>query len=253
MIFDAFVSDPHFGHKNILRFSKRPFSSVEEQTEEMIRRYNARIGTGDRVLWMGDCFFCGAKEATDILSRLNGEKHLVLGNHDEKPRLMLARGFQSVTHKIHTKIEGRNVVMIHYDQWELRSPWDNKYRDRRHPLDMNNFEVIIHGHTHQKTPVLLNQVHVGVDSWDYAPVRHDEIASVIRRLPSSWTKGMREEYELLTRYHNLIRLIGSDPQSYGQAMGSIEDAQEELLSLRYDPFRGLGWENERVTVNAVIP
>lgn len=33
-----FTADLHFGHENVLRFDKRPFQTVAEMDEELIRR-----------------------------------------------------------------------------------------------------------------------------------------------------------------------------------------------------------------------
>ena len=44
-----FTSDLHFGHTNVITFDKRPFSTVEEMDEELIKRWNKKVGKGDLV------------------------------------------------------------------------------------------------------------------------------------------------------------------------------------------------------------
>lgn len=53
-----FISDPHFGHKNVLEFEKRPFSTVEEMDQAIIDNVNYTIKKkNDIVFWLGDMFF----------------------------------------------------------------------------------------------------------------------------------------------------------------------------------------------------
>ena len=77
-----FIADTHFGDEAILRYEKRPFSSVEEMDQEMIRRWNEVVGDEDLVFHLGDVSSYGKEKTKEILSRLRGKKHLVLGNHD---------------------------------------------------------------------------------------------------------------------------------------------------------------------------
>lgn len=77
-----FISDTHFGHKNILEYQKnnRPFSSLNEMHEVMIERWNGVVKPKDNVWHLGDVAF--GKANLDILARLNGVKRLIMGNHD---------------------------------------------------------------------------------------------------------------------------------------------------------------------------
>ena len=78
------TSDHHFGHKKIIEYENRPFSSVEEMDEELIRKWNEVVSNDDIVFYLGDFMFYGSRrKAIDILNRLNGRKNLIiLGNHD---------------------------------------------------------------------------------------------------------------------------------------------------------------------------
>jgi len=75
------TADNHFFHKNIIRYCNRPFGSVEEMNEEMIRRWNSKVGKDDIVLHLGDFAFRG--RAKEIRDQLNGTIVIVRGNHDK--------------------------------------------------------------------------------------------------------------------------------------------------------------------------
>jgi calcineurin-like phosphoesterase family protein len=224
-MFDFFISDPHFFHKNIIKYCNRPFSSVDEMNETMIENYNRLVKPKHSVLWCGDCFFAKNKESRKIMTRLNGEKHLVLGNHDSDPFNMVSRGFSSVVDEICLSIAGRKVKICHYDQWEFRSPWDDRYESLR-PL-VNPDEILIHGHTHQKSPVLLNQLNVGVDAWNFGPVSFDEVKLQIECMRP--TIEGNPDIEHLAKYRKLVR---------------EKLKTSEILDSKYDKFRSLGWEAE---------
>ena len=103
-----FTSDQHFGHFNIIRLSRRPFKTVEEMDETMVKRWNAKVRDDDTVYVLGDLFFRAAT-VEPILKRLKGHKHLMLGNHDPSwtDRVDLADYFESVQTLKEVRIDGR--------------------------------------------------------------------------------------------------------------------------------------------------
>lgn len=80
------VSDTHFGHARILTFQDdqgrnvRTFSSVEEMDETMIENWNKVVKPLDKVYHLGDVAI--NRKNLPILTKLNGRKRLILGNHD---------------------------------------------------------------------------------------------------------------------------------------------------------------------------
>lgn len=75
-----FIADTHFGDDAILRYENRPFCNTDEMDAELIKRWNNVVSDDDEVYVLGD--FGADKQESKILSKLNGVKHLVKGNHD---------------------------------------------------------------------------------------------------------------------------------------------------------------------------
>jgi calcineurin-like phosphoesterase family protein len=81
------VSDTHFGHAGVCRFTRedgvtklRPWDDPDEMDEEMIRRWNDTVRPSDKVYHLGDVVI--NRKALSTLARLNGDKVLIRGNHD---------------------------------------------------------------------------------------------------------------------------------------------------------------------------
>lgn len=81
------TSDTHFGHLGVCKFMRedgvtklRPWDSPEEMDEEMVKRWNDTVRPNDKVYHLGDVVI--NRKALRILSRLNGDKVLIKGNHD---------------------------------------------------------------------------------------------------------------------------------------------------------------------------
>lgn len=79
-----FIADLHFGHKNCLVFDNRPFATIEEHDEALIKNWNEVVGIDDEVWILGDISWYGAMKTIEIFNSLNGIKNLVIGNHDKK-------------------------------------------------------------------------------------------------------------------------------------------------------------------------
>ena len=78
-----FISDCHFGHKNIIKYCNRPYSSIEEMDEDLINRWNKKVHKNDIIYIVGDLFYFSIENAKSVLDRLKGRKHLIRGNHDD--------------------------------------------------------------------------------------------------------------------------------------------------------------------------
>lgn len=165
-----FTSDLHFHHKNIITHCNRPFSSVEEMEETLIQNWNSKVKLGDVIYCLGDFAFMNKKNVDHILSRLNGEKHLVRGNHDNR----LVTGsphWASVKDLAFLKLKPRKVslVLCHY-------PFLT-WRNSRHG------SINLFGHMHGTMQGNRQQLDVGVDAWNMFPATLEEIQERLKTLP----------------------------------------------------------------------
>jgi calcineurin-like phosphoesterase family protein len=195
----------HYGHESVIKFCDRPFSSVEDMNESMIRNWNKLVKPEDLCIFVGDVFMhTKPAKMREILSRLNGNrKILVFGNHDRERHRMMNLGFTFVVEEMILEIAGERVLFSHYpfkmSKWlfrwvrfkskvmkalkwlgvDIRPINFEKYHDRRPD---NNGQFLIHGHTHSEHKVNGRAIHVGVDAWKYKPVNIQQISNLITEI-----------------------------------------------------------------------
>lgn len=112
-----FISDLHFGHKNCLSFDNRPFLTIEEQDEAIIKNWNKVVSKEDTVWILGDFSWYSESKTLEIFNKLNGTKNLVIGNHDEKllKKSSIKALFQEIVPYKELKLEEYGtVVLSHY-------------------------------------------------------------------------------------------------------------------------------------------
>ena len=76
-----FIADLHLSHQNMA--TRRGFSSIEEHDEHIIAQWNSVVNKRDVTYILGDITM-EKSSPYPLLDRLNGIKHIVLGNHDRR-------------------------------------------------------------------------------------------------------------------------------------------------------------------------
>lgn len=158
------TSDTHFSHANILRpdfcGEVRPFATAREMGDEIIRRWNARIGKDDTVYHLGDVFWnTPSAPRQRIFNKLHGRKHLVLGNHDDE-KAMRRLDWRSISRSLLLADAEIVVMMTHYPP----SRRDHDYACQRYGK-----VLWLHGHIHSMTPPSPPVMDVGVDAHGLKP------------------------------------------------------------------------------------
>lgn len=133
-----YIGDTHFGHKSALVFDERPFADVQEMDRTMIQLWNRRVQKADHVYIVGDFAYRSELPEEWYLERLNGRKHLIIGNHDK--RLLKnekAMGyFEEVDKMLHVSDSGHQICVCHFPLAE----WNGFYKGSHH----------IYAHIHNK-------------------------------------------------------------------------------------------------------
>ena len=154
-----FTSDTHFGDHRTLNIHRRPFGSVAEMDAALVEGWNSTVGAKDEVWHLGD-FARRIGDAAGLLARLNGRKHLILGNNDAA-ELEQVPGWASAADYQELEMDGRLLVLCHYP---FRS-WNGQHRR----------SINLHGHSHGKLKPMLRQYDVGVDARGFRPVTLEQL------------------------------------------------------------------------------
>ena len=124
------ISDTHFGDnlKGIINFENRPFKGRDDMIDGLILRWNSVVGSDDKVYHLGDVFWgMTDEERKSIISRLNGEKYLIMGNHDrdKSPDYWRDLGFKEVYDL--PVILNNFVILSHESLYMVDGPYVNVF------------------------------------------------------------------------------------------------------------------------------
>lgn len=180
-----FSADHHFGHKRIIELCRRPFDSVEEMNETLVKNHNSLVAKDDEVWLLGDIVM-GDQSNLDYLRQINGYKILVVGNHDknfgkpEKDKLYEDVGVKEIYHDYVDGwiIGGERVTVSHFPYFG-DSHDNDRFEDNR-PTDRG--EWLLHGHVHDQWLLYDRQINVGVDAWAGYPVSTGQIEILIKQV-----------------------------------------------------------------------
>jgi calcineurin-like phosphoesterase family protein len=178
-----FTSDLHIAHEKIIEYSHRPFASVEEMNETLIKNWNDTVPDDGIVFDLGDFAIGGSKVWNDALSQLKGKHYLITGNHDMKNfREGYSKHFELVTQQMYIQVEDVSIYLNHFPFL----CFGGAYREQHNVWNL-------HGHVHLEPQAkgrdikrvlqysFPTQYDVGVDNNGYKPVSYWEVKEIIEK------------------------------------------------------------------------
>lgn len=166
-----FISDTHFGHKNIIEHCNRPFSSVEEMDRAIIDNINSLVRPNDTLYHLGDFAFRNVRDVSHYRQQINCKNiHLILGNHDYLT-LSDRKQFSTVSDLKEIRYAKQVIIMCHY----AMRIWNKSHYG----------SILLFGHSHGMLGKGLQTgwgktFDVGVDCWDFKPINIDQVLEICK-------------------------------------------------------------------------
>lgn len=172
-----FTSDTHFGHENIIKYSKRPFKNANHMNEVFIENWNKTVDEDDEVYHLGDVSLMSAEKTIEILERLNGKVYLIKGNHEKSvmSQPFTRNFFEWIKPKHEIRINGIDITLDHY----AGRVWNKSHHG----------SILLYGHSHDSLDIQGHwgkSMDVGVDSanrlfGEYRPISFEEIMKIMNK------------------------------------------------------------------------
>ena len=160
-----FTADFHLGHSNIIKYTNRPFDSVEEMDREIIKRFNSVVSKNDITVHAGDFTLAKREVAEEYIKQLNGQHIFLKGSHD-----YWLKGTKS--HEIWEKrIDGIYVVCCHFNMRVWARSHYNSW--------------MLYGHSHGKLEPIGKQWDIGVDNNNFYPYSFEQIKEIMKDRPDN--------------------------------------------------------------------
>lgn len=173
-----FSSDTHFGHNREFLYGPRGYKNIFEHDKDIIKKWNEKISYDDEVYLLGDVMLGDNNYGLSCLRQLNGNIHIILGNHCTANRVELYKNarynIDVLGYATQIKIDGWSFYLSHYPTMTC-----NLEKDFSKRCLLN-----LYGHTHQKDNFyngLPFCYHVGLDSHNNTPVSFEQIIEDIKK------------------------------------------------------------------------
>ena len=181
------TADNHYGHNKIRDYCHRPFANVTEMDEVMIANWNKVVAPQDEIHVVGDFAFCCTMDyALGIMKRLNGTKHLVVGNHDQLALEMnnIRPGtWKTIKDISEINIQGQRIILCHYPIAE--GHWHHAYKGT----------WMLFGHVHGTFQNKGKSLDIGVDCWDYTPVSFQDLKKKMDNIPNPFIIPKHKQWD----------------------------------------------------------
>ena len=176
-----FTSDLHFGHDRDFIYIPRGYKNFYEHDEDVVRRWNQKINWNDDVYILGDLMLGDNTYGRKILNQLNGQLHIIYGNHDTDVRKDIYNNLRNVV-----EIMGYAGI-LKYKKWHFYLShyvtMTKNYDDTKKHLAQNLINLCGHIHTPDKFCEMRNGImsyHVELDAHSNEPISIEEIIEDIK-------------------------------------------------------------------------
>ena len=168
------ISDHHFGHARIIKYTDRPFSSVGEMNQALLNRHYETVDESDVLVHLGDVAMDmrDGTETIEYFQRLGGDL-LLCGNHDTG--LSAPNAPFPVLRSCTIEHDGREFYCTHRPE-DVPDEWDG---------------WVIHGHEHNNRPDEFpfvaydaRRINVSCELLNYRPISLDTVSEILDRCPS---------------------------------------------------------------------
>jgi len=164
-----FTSDWHLNHFNIIKYTGRPFKTLDEMNNTIISNFNKRVKKEDMVFFVGDFIFRsgsgrgeGEKDKPQyFINQLNCKNIIFIqGNHDKNNSL------KTPIERLVIKHGGKRINLVHNPDF----------------ADVN-YKFNIVGHVHnkwqfsriKKNNQFTDCCNVSIEQWKYYPIDINDI------------------------------------------------------------------------------
>ena len=173
-----FISDPHFYHNNIIKYTNRPFNNIDDMNKTIVSNWNNKVPKDGIVFLLGDVALTSKPlDLFGLLSSLNGTIHLIIGNHerDALKKEYIRQRWTTISDILEITVNdnAQDIIMCHYPMLT----WNCSHR--------GSWQLFghVHGNLNKNGEMNHNpnQLDVGVDLHNFTPLSYNEIKTIINK------------------------------------------------------------------------